>query len=89
MATVLVVDDDAGMRDITSLILKLAGDDVCTASDGVEAIDLLATRSVDPDDPRPGDAADGRQDDLPRSQTRRLPRAGLDLVILRGNEGGS
>ena len=47
MATVLVVDDDAGIRQLTSLALSLEGNNVCTASDGLEALEVLSHEPVD------------------------------------------
>ena len=41
---VLVVDDEAPIRDILSFYLKRAGFQVLTATDGQEAVDLLAGR---------------------------------------------
>ena len=38
MATVLVVDDDAGIRKIVGMILKQNGHDVLWASNGLEAL---------------------------------------------------
>ncbi|MFA9431843.1 response regulator [Egicoccus sp. AB-alg2] len=47
--TVLVVDDDAMVRDVTSLILRHAGYDVVLADNGRQAVDLVRERggSVD------------------------------------------
>jgi CheY-like chemotaxis protein len=39
--TILVVDDDADIRDTLSEVLRHAGMDVVTAADGVEALRLL------------------------------------------------
>jgi CheY-like chemotaxis protein len=39
---VLVVEDDEGVRDALSLILDIEGYDVTVASDGAEALSLLA-----------------------------------------------
>jgi CheY-like chemotaxis protein len=38
MATVLLVDDDAGVRQIVAMILKQNGHDVLWASNGLEAL---------------------------------------------------
>src|SRR5215831_118401 len=38
MATVLVVDDDPGVRQLACIILKQSGHVVLSASDGVEAL---------------------------------------------------
>ncbi len=42
MARILVVDDDAALRDMLALILGGEGYDVTTAGDGVDAVELLA-----------------------------------------------
>ena len=47
MSTVLIVDDDAGIRQLASLILSLEGNNVCTASDGLEALEVLSHEPVD------------------------------------------
>jgi two-component system response regulator MprA len=47
MATVLVVDDDAGIRQLIRLALSLEGNNVCTASDGLEALEVLSHEPVD------------------------------------------
>jgi CheY-like chemotaxis protein len=47
MSTVLVADDDPGVRQLTSLVLSLDGNSVCTASDGLEALEILTHESVD------------------------------------------
>jgi DNA-binding response OmpR family regulator len=47
MSTVLVVDDDVGVRRLTGLVLSLDGNDVCTASDGLEALEVLSHEPVD------------------------------------------
>jgi CheY-like chemotaxis protein len=38
MATVLVVDDDTGIRQIVGMILKQKGHDILTASNGLEGL---------------------------------------------------
>src|SRR5215471_1069024 len=38
MATVLVVDDDEGVRNLTAIILKMKGHEILTASNGLEAL---------------------------------------------------
>jgi two-component system response regulator MprA len=44
---VLVVDDEAGVRDTVSHALRLAGYDVSTAGDGVTALDLVRVEHPD------------------------------------------
>jgi two-component system response regulator MprA len=44
---VLVVDDEAGVRDTVSQALRLAGYDVSTAGDGVTALDLVRAEHPD------------------------------------------
>jgi two-component system response regulator MprA len=44
---VLVVDDEAGVRDTVSQALRLAGYDVVTAGDGVTALDLVRAEHPD------------------------------------------
>jgi DNA-binding NtrC family response regulator len=45
--TVLVVDDEVNLRKVLSALLRRDGYDVLTASDGEEALGLLARNSVD------------------------------------------
>ena len=45
--TVLVVDDDAGIRSLVRTVLERAGFDVTTARDGCEAVTLLASTDYD------------------------------------------
>lgn len=45
--SILVVDDDAEIREVLCAILGSAGFDVFTAADGVQALDLLAGYRVD------------------------------------------
>ena len=47
MRTILFVDDDADVRDITDTILASAGFDHLVAQDGYEALRLLAENDVD------------------------------------------
>jgi len=47
MATVLVVDDDAGVRAVADLVLTLTGNEVCDAANGLEALAVLSKRPVD------------------------------------------
>ncbi|MEM8962276.1 MAG: sigma-54 dependent transcriptional regulator [Acidobacteriota bacterium] len=47
MARILVVDDEAGLREFLAEALVGAGHDVRVASDGVEALDRLAAESFD------------------------------------------
>lgn len=46
MASVLAVDDSASMRQMVAFTLKGAGFDVIEASDGVEALKLAKSQSV-------------------------------------------
>ena len=45
-STILVVDDDACIRDTTRLVLAREGYHVLTASDGKTALDLMATHTL-------------------------------------------
>ncbi len=47
MPRVLVVDDEAGMRDFLTLLLESQGYDVATAGDGGEALRLFDTQPAD------------------------------------------
>jgi CheY-like chemotaxis protein len=47
MATVLIVDDDAAMRDALGEAARDLGYDARLAASGTEAIDFLEARSVD------------------------------------------
>jgi two-component system response regulator PilR (NtrC family) len=47
MAKILVVDDEPGVRDVLSIILKRAGYAPLTAGNGVEALDLFQREPVD------------------------------------------
>jgi len=46
-ASILIVDDQPALRDNLRLTLELAGYAVATASDGVEAIEILQCRPID------------------------------------------
>lgn len=46
---ILVVDDDADIRQLVAELLRLTGYEPYTASSGVEALELLATAQVVPD----------------------------------------
>jgi DNA-binding response OmpR family regulator len=47
MATVLVVDDDVGIRLVAGLVVTLTGNEVFDASDGLEALEVLSQEHVD------------------------------------------
>ena len=47
MARVLVVDDDPDVRRLVEMKLHLDGIDTLSAADGAEALDVLASESVD------------------------------------------
>jgi CheY-like chemotaxis protein len=47
LRTILVVDDDPGLRDLAVAFLTEPGCTVLTASDGYEALRVLVERSVD------------------------------------------
>jgi two-component system cell cycle response regulator CpdR len=66
MATVLLVDDDVGVRKITATVLALSGHDVCDAADGMGALAILAERQIDLMVLDLA-AGDGRLGNLPRS----------------------
>jgi FixJ family two-component response regulator len=46
LGTVLIVDDDANVRDTARLVLAREGYGVLTASDGLTAIELMSTLDV-------------------------------------------
>jgi DNA-binding NtrC family response regulator len=45
--SILVVDDEPGIRELLSLMLEAAGHTVITAEDGMQAPKVLANNSVD------------------------------------------
>ena len=47
MSKILIVDDDAHIRELAGVFLRNEGFDICEASDGVEALALLETTRVD------------------------------------------
>lgn len=47
MARLLVVDDDDDIRELLSMALGIAGHEILTASDGPDALDVLAAEPVD------------------------------------------
>ncbi len=47
MSKVLIVDDDAHIRELAGVFLRNEGFDTCEANDGVEALALLETTRVD------------------------------------------
>ena len=47
MARALIVDDDAGVRDLLRAILSRAGHQVVTVEDGREAVEQLTTQQFD------------------------------------------
>ncbi|MDH5388189.1 MAG: response regulator [Gammaproteobacteria bacterium] len=47
MASILLVDDSASMREMVSFTLKGVGHEVNEAEDGVEALEFAKTTSVD------------------------------------------
>jgi DNA-binding response OmpR family regulator len=46
-STILIVDDDAVMRDFTRLVLTNAGYQVATVENGMQALEWIATTPVD------------------------------------------
>lgn len=46
-ADILVVDDDALIREAIAVVLEMAGHAVVQATDGLHALDILAARRVD------------------------------------------
>lgn len=46
-ATILLVDDEKEITNLLEIYLKNEGFHVCTASDGIEALDILQTNTVD------------------------------------------
>lgn len=47
MAKILVIDDDASVNDLVARMLRSAGHDVRTASDGAAALRMLEEQSAD------------------------------------------
>ena len=47
MPTVLIVDDDVGVRKLARLVMTMEGKDVCEASDGAEALEVLSHEAID------------------------------------------
>jgi CheY-like chemotaxis protein len=47
MATVLIIDDDPGSRELFAVLARSVGHDVMTATDGEEALELAATHRPD------------------------------------------
>ena len=47
LATILIVDDEAPIRSAVRRLLQRNGHDIVEACDGVEALELLAVRSVE------------------------------------------
>ncbi len=47
MSTILLIDDDAAVRDVVSAMLKLEGHDVTIAENGREAIPMLTGGGFD------------------------------------------
>ena len=45
-STVLVVEDDPSLREALSDTLELSGFDVCTATDGQHALEIIAQREI-------------------------------------------
>ena len=45
--SILVVDDEPGIRDLLSMMLEVAGHSVVTAEDGLQAPKVLASTPVD------------------------------------------
>jgi CheY-like chemotaxis protein len=45
--SILIVDDEPGIRELLSMILEAAGHSVVAAEDGIEAPKIMAARGVD------------------------------------------
>jgi CheY-like chemotaxis protein len=45
--SILIVDDEPGIRELLSLILEAAGHSVVAAEDGIEAPKIMSSREVD------------------------------------------
>jgi CheY-like chemotaxis protein len=46
-SSILIVDDEPGIRELLGMILEAAGHSVLTAEDGVEAPKIMASQDVD------------------------------------------
>lgn len=46
-AHILIVEDEKSLRDVYTIILERAGYDVCTAANGLEGLDKVATCNPD------------------------------------------
>lgn len=47
MANILIIDDDPHIRELVAAILKAADFKTCQATDGQEALNLLASEPID------------------------------------------
>jgi CheY-like chemotaxis protein len=45
--SILIVDDEPGIRELLSLILEAAGHSVVAAEDGIEAPKIMSSRDID------------------------------------------
>jgi len=46
-STILIVDDEPGIRELLGMILEAAGHSVVSAEDGVEAPKIMASRNIE------------------------------------------